>query len=88
MRSPCENNTEYSGSMPGENLHVTFYFFFSAGAFLISTVSLLNVREIEWVPYMVCTEADMLTVAYPYKIIHLNRTVFVETLVCRYDFRW
>ena len=34
MMSPCENNTQYSGSIPGENVHVTFYFFFSEGAFL------------------------------------------------------
>jgi hypothetical protein len=66
MRSPCENNTGYSGSIPGEDVHVMFYFFFSEGVSLISALSLLNARETEWVPYTVDTEADTLTVAYPY----------------------
>jgi len=39
---------------------------FSEGASLISALSLLNARETKWVPYTVDTEADTLTVAYPY----------------------
>jgi len=45
MRSPCENSTEYSGSIPGEDVHVTFYLFFIfLKALLWSRASLYSVQ--------------------------------------------